>query len=74
MIHPKIPQNFRLCSRMQKPMKKASIKITIFGAGSIGSYLGGLMVSSGAEVEMIGRESSAKSIKGEWSKANTLQK
>ena len=44
-------------------MRKASIKITILGAGSIGSYLGGLMVSSGAKVEMIGRESSAKSIK-----------
>ena len=44
-------------------MKKTSISITILGAGSIGSYLGGLLVSSGAKVEMIGRESSAKSIR-----------
>ena len=44
-------------------MKKTSISITILGAGSIGSYLGGLIVSSGAKVEMIGRESSAKSIR-----------
>jgi ketopantoate reductase len=41
-------------------MKKDSIKITILGAGSIGSYLGGLMISSEAKVEMIGRESLAK--------------
>ena len=55
-------------------MKKDSIKITILGAGSIGSYLGGLMISSEAKVEMIGRESLAKSIKANGLKLTHFKK
>ena len=39
------------------------MKITILGAGSIGCYLGGLMISSGTTVEMIGRKETAKTLK-----------
>lgn len=36
-------------------MTKPSLRIVIFGAGSIGCYLGGRLLSAGADVVMVGR-------------------
>jgi len=39
-----------------------SIKIGVFGAGSIGCYLGGRLIAAGADVVLIGRPALAAEI------------
>lgn len=39
-----------------KPVTQSSFKVVIFGAGSIGCYLGGRLLSSGVNVVMVGRK------------------
>ncbi|MBF7073920.1 2-dehydropantoate 2-reductase [Glaciecola sp. MH2013] len=41
---------------MQAPIQNDSLKIVVFGAGSIGCYLGGCLLSVGANVTLIGRD------------------
>ncbi|MBE95129.1 MAG: hypothetical protein CMG89_08890 [Marinobacter sp.] len=39
-----------------KPVTQSTFKVVIFGAGSIGCYLGGRLLSSGVNVVMVGRK------------------
>lgn len=46
-------------------MNSPTTKIAVFGAGSIGCYLGGLLLAQGVEVIFIGRERLKKAVKRE---------